>query len=736
MDWKLYRTIFQNGMCNAARSIPPLVLRKMAAIRDERGLTLLHYAIGGPTLSDGDSSDLSEDTDRLSLAEMLLMVGANPLAETNSGQSAIALAQAQNRPDLFALVDCYATCRETGNSAAYRWLYRSLDPEATALFSAVSQNDAETTLMLLRQGNDPNERSFTDSLTIPYHISSHDAAIIPAVRPGMTNLYHACLRGYEDIAHLLLEAGADPNARVHNGLFPLYTAAESGYYRIVEDLIAHGADINQVTPKNCTALLNAAEEGHLSTVRCLLAHGADPSIANKAGGTPSSNAERYGHYSVAAFLENASRPGDLETLLARSSVLRDFALMDDNIRQEAGLPPSLAKAIMLGDSQLVAKAIAAGANVNERDTYNNTIVTPIVEAARQRSQEILDILLKAGADPNFAQANGETALGLAAQNSDYSIAATLLDAGADPNAITPVGPPMVVAANIAIMDLLMSHGANPNKPDADEDLPIVGSIVCRDYEASYFLRLAGSDLQHKNLQGKTPLDIARSLHDEQMASALLAPRYEAPSLEINIDPIRNELANRMNKLINDEYSASFLPSRSVLCDAADISEKQKTDLGKMRDLATIATKEKRKGNLQRANELYMAACSLDSIFDTDVLWGWIKVLLLAKNFKDANYVMRYFSTICARDNARREQLEDTPLDGLPISARTFDFDGYTAFYEFTNTFPLDQNEVEQKIRAFGGSHAWENYRLTTDEYDKFLRYFGIDDTYRNLGVDA
>ena len=94
------------------------------------------------------------------------------------------------------------------------------------------------------------------------------------------------------------------------------------------------------------------------------------------------------------------------------------------------------------DAEATAALIRSGANINRANNYG---VTPLALAAQQGSPAVLDLLLKAGANPNdpvnFVNA-GETPLMTAARSANLDAVKTLVRAGADVNAKeTWSGPP-------------------------------------------------------------------------------------------------------------------------------------------------------------------------------------------------------------------------------------------------------------------------------------------------------
>ena len=74
---------------------------------------------------------------------------------------------------------------------------------------------------------------------------------------------HAALAGRRnDVSKMLIEAGADVNARQHGGWAPLHAAAANGDRDMVELLIARGADRVAANDAGVTAASIARERGH------------------------------------------------------------------------------------------------------------------------------------------------------------------------------------------------------------------------------------------------------------------------------------------------------------------------------------------------------------------------------------------------------------------------------------------------------------------------------------------
>lgn len=135
-----------------------------------------------------------------------------------------------------------------------------------------------------------------------------------------------------EIAFLLLDSGAEVDAKSRNGHTPLYLASYYGYRDMAERLVNMGADIEAADRNSgTTPLHSAAEQGHSDVVMLLIEAGADIHARDEQGNTPlhraAANALHYNQQVVLLLLENGL---DINTMNSKGSSPLDLALTMKN----------------------------------------------------------------------------------------------------------------------------------------------------------------------------------------------------------------------------------------------------------------------------------------------------------------------------------------------------------------------------------------------------------------------
>jgi ankyrin repeat protein len=118
---------------------------------------------------------------------------------------------------------------------------------------------------------------------------------------GFFPLGLACFFGRVEAAALLLDAGADVHAAARNAMrvTGLHAAAAARSLEIARMLLERGADANARQQAGYTALHAAAQHGDAPLAELLLAHGADPTLRSEDGRDAAAHAREAGQDGLA-----------------------------------------------------------------------------------------------------------------------------------------------------------------------------------------------------------------------------------------------------------------------------------------------------------------------------------------------------------------------------------------------------------------------------------------------------
>lgn len=234
--------------------------------------------------------------------------------------------------------------------------------EASPLFDAIREGDTNEVRALIASGVDVNA-PFSDHRDADPLCVAVDVAEGRAGAPKKEGLSESL-----DIVQLLIEAGADVNARSPFGT-PLWIAAHDNRDKsveLVQVLLDAGADMNSRGRDESTALMQAANANARQIIRLLLAAGADVAARDCTGATALHAAVRL---------------------------------------TEGGVP----------DIEVIRAIVNGGADVNARDELG---WTPLLDAARSADMRAMWMLLGLGANPRATTNEGWTAIMIAAASDD------------------------------------------------------------------------------------------------------------------------------------------------------------------------------------------------------------------------------------------------------------------------------------------------------------------------------
>lgn len=346
----------------------------------------------------------------------LVKDGVDINARLDKGWTALHIAAAGNFPDF---VDGLLQC-------AADW-QMSIEDGSTALHMAAANGHHKVVEVLLRHATRANVKRSSDGLQ-PLHIAAGRGredvlrVLIDAYAQcgmdidsianyGETALESACHGGNIECVKMLVSAGANVNAIVDDrGRTPLMNAATTDKDQVARVLLDAGAEIDCIHDTGITAVEIAAFSGSLNILRVLISEGANLDHMDNRGHTPL-RAALMGQHPEAAML-----------------------LLKERIKVNRAYGENECTALHLAVSAAyldVAEAlIGKGADIDACDADGDT---PLQWAVEKGSLEMAKSLLRNGAQINKRNENtGEVVLHWAIKCGHVSMTELLLARRADP----------------------------------------------------------------------------------------------------------------------------------------------------------------------------------------------------------------------------------------------------------------------------------------------------------------
>jgi len=256
------------------------------------------------------------------------------------------------------------------------------------------------------------------------------------------------------IAIILIEAGANLNAKMDGYKQPInmaldlpkklssfgmvvqgsfrmynkqYSIPEDGdlQYKLSKLLLDSGAEVNQYKSKDQasqfeifgfkTPLMQAASNGNVRIVELLLEYGADINASDYYSSTALNEAAIKGRYDVAEMLVNKDANVNTHQNLGDTPLLRSIysistTIMDVNSelkKQNKSLTDAETQAIRDDYKKITVLLIKAGADINLGCDRQRT---PVFACINERRNDLLKIIIEAGADMEHINSDGEKPL--------------------------------------------------------------------------------------------------------------------------------------------------------------------------------------------------------------------------------------------------------------------------------------------------------------------------------------
>ena len=405
----------------------------------------------------------------------MVEMGADIHLRANRGYTALDLAAWYNQPEMitFFLAKGAPIDGEKGS--------KSLNP----LMLAVQNKSVAAVRVLVQHGADTTLKT-NDGLSIQtLAIQSGNVEIqqlLGRVKSASNHeeINRALLLAVQDIfqsdigkAKELLEAGANPNCRGEGGKTPLHYAVNSGQPQLTSLLLKHGARPNERDDNRNTPLMfvdqyqNPTEENKLANAKLLVEAGADVNAVNENG-----------------------------------DVAINFLL---------NLP------------KVVDYLVRHGVTLNKA---NETGRTPLTYAAESGNLEVVKILLRNGANPNFKQEHfGWSPLETAIYHKNDAIVDAMISAS---NTAAAGGSLLMAAGenNGNAIKKLLEKGVDINSKGKGGMTALMVAIDKGYVDLAQFLLASGAALDVGSLNGETPLCMASRKNLPELVEELLKHKVD------------------------------------------------------------------------------------------------------------------------------------------------------------------------------------------------------------------
>jgi quinoprotein dehydrogenase-associated probable ABC transporter substrate-binding protein len=230
--------------------------------------------------------------------------------------------------------------------------------------------------------------------------------------------YDAVLANDVDRAGYLLGKGADVNGLSNLGETALTTASRAGCIEMMQLLVRHGARVDRPDGDGLTPLMGAVQRDQAPAIKFLLTHGAGIEKGAPRGFTPLSLAIEEQQFDAAYALIEAG--ADVNTP-ASTHRLTPLMVVASELPPEAD---SMVRILQQHGPMDTARALLA--HKAKLDAVDADGVTALMIAAAHDNSQMIALLIQAGADPHMKSAAGETARDIAARNDNLG-AVRILD---------------------------------------------------------------------------------------------------------------------------------------------------------------------------------------------------------------------------------------------------------------------------------------------------------------------
>ncbi|MEH2922775.1 ankyrin repeat domain-containing protein [Samsonia erythrinae] len=189
-------------------------------------------------------------------------------------------------------------------------------------------------------------------------------------------------------------------------------------------------------------------------------------------------------------------------------------------------PPVVAvlESIQKGDESAARHQLSQGVNLNIQGKEGITPLLWLIYGTQDK--KAVKLALKLGADPNYKDGSGDSAVNRVSGVKDPDWLRIILDAGGDPNAIGRLDQPAIFSAigeeRWADIKLLVEWGADLDLVDSSKVNSAHYAAYLNKYEIVYWLIEQGADI---NIYDETGSNLAFTVEDSLSLMSPKSPHY-------------------------------------------------------------------------------------------------------------------------------------------------------------------------------------------------------------------
>jgi ankyrin repeat protein len=397
------RDKFEDACCDKNEEVALALISKGLLINeeDENKNTPLSLAVRAPMPK---------------VAARLIELGANVNAETDYRTTVLTSAIAGGSTDIVALLLAHGSEVNHLTKNGY-----------TPLMEAAGRGNAGMVQFLIKRGANPAQLREDGKDALFLAASNGNGEMVQLLAKegckvdgvdsdGNTPLLMASMRGSLAAVQALVECGADLNAAGQNryGITPLTTAAwrkphkQEDYVGIIRYLISRGAKLDVPDGSGNTSIMAAAKVGAAENIRALVAGGVDVKAPGSDVAKAFLGAVHDSRYeTVAAFLElglnpDSCRPAskeELSPLFYAVQVNRNEKMV--KLLLDAGSDPNATRRFLP-----ICSGFIVGTPPEPREIEQSVLIA----AVQSNNPAIVKLLVAAGANADYRDTDGKTAL--------------------------------------------------------------------------------------------------------------------------------------------------------------------------------------------------------------------------------------------------------------------------------------------------------------------------------------